>query len=75
MIPDKSFSFAKARKSDSLMKFPEFLFLGFLNKRYELIGFDIMAVNTEMSVFKQMHDECKKHQGWVIDCSPVTNCI
>ncbi|WVZ74799.1 hypothetical protein U9M48_022935, partial [Paspalum notatum var. saurae] len=34
----------KAKKSDNLMKFPAFLFLGFLNNWYLLHGFDIMAV-------------------------------
>uniref|UniRef100_A0A0A9F5R7 Uncharacterized protein n=1 Tax=Arundo donax TaxID=35708 RepID=A0A0A9F5R7_ARUDO len=43
MIPDKSLSFAKAKKSDNLMKFPTFLFLGFLNSWNLLSGFDIMG--------------------------------
>ena len=31
MIPDKSLPFVKSKKSDSLMKFPAFLYLGFLS--------------------------------------------
>jgi hypothetical protein len=41
------------------MKFPTFLFLGFLYSWNLLIGFDIMAVNTKMSTSKQMHDNCR----------------
>lgn len=52
MIPDKSFPFANAKKSDNLMKFPAFLFLGLLNRSCVLIGFDIIAVNMKMSVLK-----------------------
>jgi hypothetical protein len=51
MIPDKTFPFAKA-KSDNLMKFPAFLFLGFLDRLNELHGLDIIAVNMEMSVMQ-----------------------
>lgn len=42
-IPDKSLSFEKSRKSDNLMKFPAFLYLGFLSKLKELSGVDILA--------------------------------
>lgn len=50
IIPDKSFPFAKDKKSENLMKFPEFLFLGFLNRSFVLIGFDIIAAKTKTSV-------------------------
>ena len=59
MIPDKSLSFAKAKKSDSLINFPAFLFLGFLYSWNLLNGFDIMAVNMKMSISKQMHENCR----------------
>ena len=52
MIPDKSFPFAKAKKSDNLMKFPAFLLLGFLGRLNVVHGSDIIAVNMEMSVLK-----------------------
>lgn len=45
MTPDNSFPFAKAKKSDSLMKLPAFLFLGFLYTSNVVIGFDILAAN------------------------------
>jgi len=42
------------------MKLPAFLFLGFLYSWNLLNGFDIMAVNTKMSISKQMHNNCRK---------------
>jgi hypothetical protein len=47
MIPDKSLSLEKFRKSDNLMKFPAFIYLGFLSKVKVLNGVDIFAVRME----------------------------
>jgi hypothetical protein len=70
MIPDKSFVFAKSKKSDNLMKFPAFLYLGFLDRLNELHGFDIVAVNMEMSVKQHVIDQWKELNRWTMNCSP-----
>lgn len=49
MIPYKSLSFVKSRKSDSLMNFPAFLYLGFRSNLKEYHGVDILAVTMEMN--------------------------
>jgi hypothetical protein len=50
MIPAKSSPFANVKKSDNFMKFPAFLFLGLLDRAKPVHGFDIIAVNMEISV-------------------------
>lgn len=47
MIPDKSLFFVRPKKSDSVMNFPAFLYLGFLSIMYLADGVDIMAVKME----------------------------
>jgi hypothetical protein len=47
MIPDKSLSFVKPRKSDNFRNLPVFLFLGFLSILKEAHGVDILALMME----------------------------
>ena len=47
MIPDKSLSFAKVRKSDNLVKFPAVAYLGFLSNVEVLNGVEILAARTQ----------------------------
>jgi len=49
MIPDKSLSFVKSKKSDNLMNFPAFLYLGFRSNAKLVHGVDILAVTMEMN--------------------------
>ncbi|BAS89658.1 Os04g0472333 [Oryza sativa Japonica Group] len=59
IIPDKSLSFVKSRKSDNLMKFPAFLYLGFLSSLKELNGVEILAARMIFTMSSQVRLKVK----------------